>query len=134
MSMPKVRTRVSFIGGETLDVDSMLASINRAPDLVWDIGDRVGSSDLREKNRGWAIESEFLDTWDAGDVAEQFVEKNLKELQSAARSVPSSCLEHVEISIQISAEDRMPSICIGPKLLGAAHSIGACLDVDVVLS
>jgi hypothetical protein len=133
--VPRVRICLSFVGGADLDTDALKAALGTKPDRAWLINDPVRGTALRRTDSRWIFDEGPTTTWDAGDAAETFIFGRASGVvECLKRGVSVRQLQSIELAIQITTFGAPPSIILSQRLIDELGSIGALVDVDIVMS
>ncbi len=133
MEAPEVRIKFSVTCDDEICNDRMVSTFQNSRPLVWKKGDKIAGTSLVEKEFGWAIDTGFVQSWHAADLAEEFVLQNIDELKRALLASKNEESVDAEIKIQVTAHRHLPSISIGKPLISAARELNATFDIDVIL-
>jgi hypothetical protein len=130
-----MKTKIDFIisGDNQFDPNNLSGIFGHEPDEYWVVGDKIGSSIRLRDDNAWVLSSGYTENNEISDLLVNLFARIDKFKTKAIDYLSSHKNLNADISIAIYISDETPVINIQPNILKKLASIGATLDIDIIL-
>lgn len=131
--MPESKVQLIISGDENFNSDSLTKAINITPDVVWKIGDKIGSSIRTRNENAWILSTEYSENDDVAKVLEKLLDKIKSVGQLIINYIDNEKHIEMQASIAIYTTDESPVLNFSPDLIARLAYFKASLDIDIIL-
>jgi len=131
--MSESKAQIIISGDKKFNPGSLTKIINITPDVVWLIGDKIGSSVRIRNENAWILSTEYSNNGDVAKVLEKLLDKIKPVGQVIKDYIDSEKNIEMQASIAIYATDQVPALYFSPDLVARLSYFNASLDIDIML-
>ena len=129
---PQILAELIIFGDEKFDPTAVSSACGIEADQTWRIGDRIGTSTMKRESNAWVLSTEYTEGLDVATVLRPLLVR-AAPARELIRSLARRDGLEVQMSICIQAADVSPAISFEPAIVAELHSLGAGLDIDLIL-